>query len=155
NLRDIYGTNLFPGAQFFQNPTTRDFEPRIGLAWDPFRNGKTSIRAGAGIFDILPLIYQYGLLDSYSAPFSSLAQIGGLPAGCFPNGGYSFITSGKPVPLRSPAIEYTPKRSYVAQWNASVQRTVAPNLTLLVAYSGSRGIHMPAIANDADLVLPT
>src|SRR5205807_2139952 len=45
--------------------------------------------------------------------------------------------------------------NYVTQWNASIQRSLPGNIVLLVAYSGTHGVHMPAIANDADLVLPT
>jgi hypothetical protein len=27
-----------------------NFAPRAGVAWSPFKNGKTTLRAGAGIF---------------------------------------------------------------------------------------------------------
>src|SRR6266849_4979276 len=36
------------------NPTTKNFEPRIGFSWDPFKNGKTAVRGGFGVFDVLP-----------------------------------------------------------------------------------------------------
>src|SRR5690606_22192697 len=43
------------GPIFDRNPSTRNFAPRVGLVWDPFHTGKTSVRAGFGIFDSLPL----------------------------------------------------------------------------------------------------
>src|ERR1700730_1224778 len=41
------------------------------------------------------------------------------------------------------------------QWNLNVQRELAPNLTALVGYVGSRGVHEPFMANDANFVIPT
>jgi hypothetical protein len=157
NLRDIYSTNLNVGQSLFRNPTHRNFEPRIGLAWDPFKNGKTSVRAGFGVFDVLPLIYEVSMLEGYSGPFSSLVTLINPPAGSFPNGGYNTILglNGANLPVREPSMEYTPRRNYVMQWNASIQRSLLPDLTLLLAYSGSRGVHMATSFNDADIVTPT
>ncbi len=56
-------------GSFFSNPTLRNFEPRLGFAWDPLRNGRMAVRGGAGLFDVLPLPYQFILLTTQSAPF--------------------------------------------------------------------------------------
>ena len=42
-------------APIFSNPTLRNFEPRFGFAWDPSGSGKTAVRGGFAIFDVLPL----------------------------------------------------------------------------------------------------
>ena len=40
------------------------------------------------------------------------------------------------------------------QWNINVQRELTPNLTALIGYVGSRGVHQPFRADDINVVLP-
>ncbi|MBV8905577.1 MAG: TonB-dependent receptor, partial [Acidobacteriia bacterium] len=156
NLRDIYSTRLFAGQPLFQNPTHYNFEPRVGFAWTPSKDKKLSIRAAFGVFDVLPLIYEIAMLEAYSGPFSSLVTLTNPPSGSFPFGGYQTIldSNQSSLPVREPSIEYNPPRNYVMQWNTSIERNLAPNLILSVAYAGSRGVHMFSLANDVDTVLP-
>jgi len=48
------------GDPFFTgNPTSKNFEPRIGFAWDPSATEEWPFAAEAGLFDVLPLPYQF------------------------------------------------------------------------------------------------
>ena len=68
-LRDFFsGLPVHNNTAWETNSTLRDFAPRVGLAWDPFKNGKTSVRAGFGIFDVVPLPVVGGPGPGY--PFS-------------------------------------------------------------------------------------
>ncbi len=42
------------GSFIATNPTLKNFQPRIGFAYDPGKNGKTAIRGAFGMFDVLP-----------------------------------------------------------------------------------------------------
>jgi|HubBroStandDraft_4_1064222.scaffolds.fasta_scaffold04544_3 hypothetical protein len=150
---DSYTMNHL-GDPYFSNPTLRNFDPRIGFAWDPFKNGLTAVRGGFGIYDSLPLPYLVELMSLFAAPFFENAASGTLPAGSFPTGAFSAIANN-PATLRYNYIEPHPHRNYVMQWNLNVQRNLGKNVTATVAYVGSRGVHEPLRVDDMDIVLPT
>lgn len=153
NLRTLSSPTIYTGAPLFQNPTTMNFEPRVGLAWDPSGSGKTAIRAGFGMFDVLPLTYQFNLMQVSAAPFQLTASTATLPAGSFPTGAVNLVQQA--ALLRTSYIQFDPPRNYVMQWNLSVQRELARNVTFMVGYVGSRGIHNAMRSTDANGVIPT
>jgi hypothetical protein len=134
---------------FFDNPTTKNFEPRVGFAWDPFSNGKSAVRGGIGLFDVLPLPYQFVLLTTQAAPFFSYTAVNSPGQGTF----FSGLTNFPANTLRSTYVQH-PKRDYVMQWNLNLQQQLTPTLAAMVAYVGSRGVHQPFRVDEADLVIP-
>jgi hypothetical protein len=154
NLQNITDATPHLGSPYFSNPTLRNFEPRVGFSWDPFGNGKTAVRGGFGMFDVLPLPYQFVILGSTAAPFFEQGSISGqnLQPGSFFAGAFPLLGANS---LRASSIEEHPHRNYVMQWNLNVQRQLFPTLTMMAGYIGARGIHQPFRVDDADSVMPT
>jgi hypothetical protein len=152
NLPSLTSTTPHLGDPFFSNPTKLDFEPRVGFAWDPLGNGKTSVRAGFGIFDNLPLPYLFGATSLLSAPFFELGDDMNLPQGSFPKRAFPLLTTPT---LRYAYIQPNPPRSYDMEWNFNIQQSIARDMVLQVGYTGSRGIHLPYFTNNFDMVVPT
>ncbi len=162
NLRNITDATAHLGNPFFNNPTVKDFEPRIGFAWDPRKNGKTAVRGGIGLFDVHPLPYQFILLATQAVPFFSYT-VDNNPTGVCPvlnpcpSPFYNFGGQDITFPanrLRTTYADPNPKRNYVTQWNLNIQQQLTPSLTGMVAYVGSRGVHQPTRVDDINLAIP-
>ena len=148
---------------FFSNPTLKNFEPRVGFAWDVFRNGKTAVRGGIGLFDVLPLPYQFILMTTQAAPFFSYT-VSSSPSSLCPTSNpcptpfFNFGGNNITFPansLRSTYVDSHDKRNYIMQWNLNIQQQITPTLAGMVAYVGSRGVHQPFKVDESDLVIPT
>jgi hypothetical protein len=140
------------GSPLFRNPTLLNFEPRIGLSWDPWSDGRTAVRAGFGVYDVLPLPYEFQNMETRAAPFYMLGSASKLPAGSFYQGALAKLT---PNTLSVSWIEQNPKRNYVMQWNFNIQRELTRDLTATIGYVGARGVHQPMRVDDSNIVLPT
>ena len=155
NLPSLTSSTPHLGSPFFSNPTLKNFEPRVGFAWDPRGNGNTAIRGGIGLFDVLPLPYQFILLTNQADPFFKYVAIDVGPGAFFSNVAIPAPDQIQLDALRSTFIDSHPKRTYVTQWNLNIQQQLARNWTALVAYVGSRGVHQPFRVDEVNRVLPT
>ncbi len=139
-----------------------DFEPRIGIAWDPFKNGKTSVRTGYGIFhdrlfgQLLGLTrgdppFQQNFFEPYFGvpmPTCPPPEIQSQLGVCI---GPAASTLTPPPTLQTTPvvsegagdlpflIDPQLRMPYSQSWNFGVQRELPASVLLEVNYIGSKG----------------
>ncbi|MGA8451853.1 MAG: TonB-dependent receptor [Candidatus Acidiferrales bacterium] len=134
------------------NPTVYNFEPRIGLAWDPFKDNKTAVRAGFGMFDVLPLPYEFGLNTAATAPFQI---IGADPNATLGTGLADPNVNFNRQSIRNRFVDPNPHRALVMNYNLNIQRDLGYGFTGTAGYVGSRSVHLSVASDDINLVQPT
>jgi hypothetical protein len=142
---------------YYKNPTLRNFEPRVGFAWDPFKDGKSSVRGSFGIYDVDPFAGYFLLQQNQAGPFLVFKSIhgtsnwSGTPGVWGPGEGGTQLDNSTGSKLAESTIEGAPHRNYVEEWNLTVQRQLAPDLSLTLGYVGSHGVHLMMRGDDGNM----
>ena len=156
-----------PGRAPLYQDDWKDVEPRLSVAWDPFRTGKTSIRAGYGIYhdrvfgQLVSLLRgdpPFQMLETQTCPglleflgtqnpqfISQCALSGQAPLPTFQS---SPLVNNCPPPGTpcSPILPFLVdphlRTPYSQNWSVGIQIEPYPTLLLEADYVGSKGTHL-------------
>jgi hypothetical protein len=130
------GSLLVPTSEpYAQND--KNFQPRIGFAWDVFHSGRTVLRGGYAYQVDQPITgVVTGLASNppFALPISiATAQtFAGLPA----------LFNGTPSSVAPLFVDPNFKDANVQSWNLNIQQQLTKSSSVMVGYFGNKGTHL-------------
>jgi hypothetical protein len=145
----IIGGQTSPFGSKISTTDKKDFAPRFGFAWDPYKDGKTSIRGGYGIFYDATLYGTFEQSIFQNPPFVNSVSIPNVSLDN-PSAGTATV-SNTPKYIRTTPINFpTP---YLQQWSLGIDHQFSRTMLLNVSYVGTKGTHLIGIV-DLNTVQP-
>jgi hypothetical protein len=145
-----------PSSRPIYSQHWRQFTPNLGIAWDPFGDGKTAIRAG---FSMNYANDQFFTAVDNAAAGNTGLQVSPINQDLFgptvsnPQGAQtitpppfqiptSFMTNAdnQGIPVAAYSIDPGLNAPYIEQWNLSIERNIGWNTSLTVSYYGNHGV---------------
>ncbi len=113
----------------------KNFQPRVGFAWDPFKSGKTSVRAGYSIQVDQPMTSVVTALAANPPLAIPLTFSGAIR---FDNA----LDLAQAAGLAPQTVDHNFDNAYLQSWSLNAQQELKRNLVLSVGYFGSQGTNL-------------
>ena len=127
------------GIDGVYHENNKNFQPRVGIAWDPFKDGKTSVRAAYAILTDQPVTNVVTGLAS-NPPLADPRAISTVLPNLitFQNAD----TVARAAGLSPNTVAHDFDNDYIQSWNVNIQREVARDLGVTIGYFGTKGTHL-------------
>jgi hypothetical protein len=123
------------GLDQIYHENNKNFQPRFGFAWDPFKDGKTAVRAAYAILVDQPMT---SIVTGTAANPPLAVPLTFTGAIRFDNA----IDLARDAGLAPVSIAHDFDNAYMQSWNVNVQRELTRSLAVSAAYVGSKGSHL-------------
>jgi hypothetical protein len=135
NFQTNTGFVNVPNA-YASNPSWKNWDPRVGFAYDVFKDHKTSLRGGFGMFHDVMFAGEYAIYYINAEPWNLITQTQGVT---FPT---PFTQS---LPNATVTNGYDPnatKTPYLMEYNLNLQHEFPGAMVASVGFVGSHGVNL-------------
>ncbi len=122
----------------------KNFQPRVGFAWDIFGSGKTVVRSGYAVLTDQPITNLVTGLAS-NPPLASPQAFNGSKTVTTTYA--TLLPDAKASGIAPTVVDPNFKNSYIQSYNLNIQQQISGKWSMMLGYFGSQGRHLRTRVN--------